>query len=587
MSNGRKLSILLFLLVTGAVLLLFAACAHSHSFSKWEITKESSCNSEGYQSRICDSCGFSEYSAIPKSGNHEIVVDSAVPAQCTVDGKTEGSHCGVCQEVFVKQESVKALGHHIVVDSAVAPTCTVDGKTEGSHCDVCQELLVPQESVNAIGHSIVVDTAISATCTMDGKTEGTHCSICQTVIVPQDVITALGHKCDDVSIIKDATCIETGTKRYYCTAWGCGYSYDETYTMPTLTATEIYNKAVEYVGEIITYDKSGAELSLATGFIISSNGRVVTNYHVIEGAYSAIITVNGTKYSIVRVLAYDSKIDLAVLQISASNLPYANICKKAVEVGSTVYAIGSSRGMTNTYSQGIITYADRVVDGVSHVQHDASITHGNSGGPLINVYGEVIGINTWAISDSQNLNFAVFVDELDNLNYSSPITLSALYDRENDVYSRLVKFTTENGTYSEGYYTVTLGRETYTTTIQERTIAYSSKDGTIQIGLWIWDKSYQEVTYVSFLFDRSDLGQEYFWYLSDTETGDKIYGYFNPKTFNENATLSYSGTNITSSSQKTNAREFAVKVLDILCSRLDSDFASIGITAEDLGFYYY
>ena len=77
-------------------------------------------------------------------------------------------------------------------------------------------------------------------------------------------------------------------------------------------------------------------------------------------------------------MAYDENIDLAVVKVNATGLTTATICKKTVSVGATVYAIGSSRGLTNTYSQGIITYANRVVDGVSHVQHDASITHGGN-----------------------------------------------------------------------------------------------------------------------------------------------------------------------------------------------------------------
>ena len=114
---------------------------------------------------------------------------------------------------------------------------------------------------------------------------------------------------------------------------------------------------------------------------------------------------------------------MAILKINATDLDYANVCKKTVQTGEAVYAIGSSRGLTNTYSQGIITQANRVVDGVVHIQHDASITNGNSGGPLLNVYGEVIGINTWGITDSQNLNFAVFTSELDNLVYGNEMTL--------------------------------------------------------------------------------------------------------------------------------------------------------------------
>ena len=220
-------------------------------------------------------------------------------------------------------------------------------------------------------------------------------------------------------------------------------------TSPTVsphkyTATEIYNQSIKYVGEITTYDKNGKEYALGTGFVISSDGNIVTNYHVIEGAYSADITVNNIKYTISSILAYDANIDLAVLKINANGLTAATICKQPVSVGSTVYAIGSSRGMTNTFSQGIITYADRIFDGVSHIQHDASITHGNSGGPLINDYGEVIGINTWGISDSQNLNFAVSADELDNLVYGSPTTLFNLFQEQSTPYGTLLSWLIEN-----------------------------------------------------------------------------------------------------------------------------------------------
>ena len=254
------------------------------------------------------------------------------------------------------------------------------------------------------------------------------------------------HQYNDGEIITKATCNQNGTKKYTCMDKSCGHSYTESYALPSYTATELYNQSVKYVGEIVTYDKGGSEYALGTGFVISSDGKIVTNYHVIEDAYSADITINDKKYTIASVLAYDADIDLAVLKIDASGLTAATICKSPVSVGSTVYAIGSSRGMTNTYSQGIITYADREIDDISYVQHDASITHGNSGGPLINIYGEVIGINTWGISDSQNLNFAVFADELDNLVYKSPITIAELTKQNLSPYQMLVDWVFNNAT---------------------------------------------------------------------------------------------------------------------------------------------
>ena len=378
---------------------------HIHAFGEWTTTKKANCTEDGVNERYC-ACGEKQ------------------------------------------TQSVSALGHTNVIDDAVAATCTTEGKTEGKHCSVCGEVIVAQTTIGKLGHVEVIDAAVSATCTMDGKTEGKHCSRCSTTLISQSVVSSPGHQYNSGEITTQATCNQSGVKTFTCTVNNCRHSYTETYSLPTYTATELYNLSVKYVGEIVTYDKSGAELALGTGFVISSDGKIVTNYHVIEGAYSADITINDKKYTISSILAYDANIDLAVLKINATGLTAATVCKNPVSVGATVYAIGSSRGMTNTYSQGIITYADRVVDGVSHVQHDASITHGNSGGPLVNVYGEVIGINTWGISDSQNLNFAVFTGELDNLVYGTPMTLAEFYEANFNAYETLLTWLLDNYNYT-------------------------------------------------------------------------------------------------------------------------------------------
>ncbi len=167
-----------------------------------------------------------------------------------------------------------------------------------------------------------------------------------------------------------------------------------------LTASEVHDKAEESVGEVVTYNQSGTELSLGSCFVYTRDGKLVTNYHVIEDAYSVKVTIDETTYGVQKVLAYDKDIDLAVLKINANNLAPLELDESTQEVGKPVYAFGSSKGLTATFSQGIITYADRIMDGVHYVQHDAAISSGNSGGPLINEYGKVIGINTMTMRDS-------------------------------------------------------------------------------------------------------------------------------------------------------------------------------------------
>lgn len=215
------------------------------------------------------------------------------------------------------------------------------------------------------------------------------------------------------------------------------------------SAEELNEQAKKYVGEITCFDKSGNAISIGTGFVYTEDGKVITNYHVIDGGYSAKIIINGVEYEIKSILGYDENIDLAILKIDGVNLAHATICEKDSATGNTIYAIGSSRGLTNTFSKGIITYYNRVLDNVSYIQHDASITNGNSGGPLINEYGEVIGVNTWGVNDSQNLNFAVSISELKNIKLDKSLTLSQLFDISFNAYDVLADWVQKNYTHVE------------------------------------------------------------------------------------------------------------------------------------------
>ena len=156
------------------------------------VTTPASCTTEGVRTYTCSVCSDSYTEAISATG-HTAVTDKAVAATCTADGKTEGSHCSVCNAVIKAQETVPATGHTAVVDKAVAATCTADGKTEGSHCSVCNTVIKAQEAVKATGHKAVTDKAIAATCIASGKTEGAHCSVCNTVIKAQETVPATGH----------------------------------------------------------------------------------------------------------------------------------------------------------------------------------------------------------------------------------------------------------------------------------------------------------------------------------------------------------------------------------------------------------
>lgn len=156
-----------------------------------------------------------------------------------------------------------------------------------------------------------------------------------------------------------------------------------------------------------------------SGIILSSDGYILTNSHVIEGATSVdVVLSTGEEYP-ATLVGQDTKTDLSVLKIDAKNLPAAELGKSAeLKVGELAVAIGNPLGLEfqGSVTAGVISALNRTmeVDGRQYtlVQTDAAINPGNSGGPLVNKYGQVIGINTVKISksDTEGMGFAIPVD---------------------------------------------------------------------------------------------------------------------------------------------------------------------------------
>lgn len=152
--------------------------------------------------------------------------------------------------------------------------------------------------------------------------------------------------------------------------------------------------------------------ALGSGFIISSDGYIVTNHHVIANAEKIEVTLHdGTVYK-GEVVGKDKLSELAVLKIDAEDLPYIEWGdSKKMEVGDWVLAIGNPLGFDNTVTAGIISGLGRsVFPNTAYgqfLQTDAAINFGNSGGPLFNMDSEVIGINTAIVAGGQNIGFAI------------------------------------------------------------------------------------------------------------------------------------------------------------------------------------
>ncbi|MEE8131776.1 MAG: trypsin-like peptidase domain-containing protein [Candidatus Paceibacterota bacterium] len=165
------------------------------------------------------------------------------------------------------------------------------------------------------------------------------------------------------------------------------------------------------------------EVGGGSGFIVSKDGLIVTNKHVVNDSKASytVFTSNGEKYE-AEVLARDPVLDLAIIKIEANNLPTVKLGDSdAIKLGQTAIAIGNALGeFRNTVSVGVVSGLSRtvmasgggIIERIENViQTDAAINQGNSGGPLLNLKGEVVGINVAMVSGAQSIGFAIPINQ--------------------------------------------------------------------------------------------------------------------------------------------------------------------------------
>ena len=155
---------------------------------------------------------------------------------------------------------------------------------------------------------------------------------------------------------------------------------------------------------------------VGSGFILTPDGFIMTNAHVVEGADEVIVTLTDNREYKAKIVGSDKRTDVAVVKIEATGLPAVKIGDSSrLKVGEWVMAIGSPFGLENTVTAGIVSAKQRDTgDYLSFIQTDVAINPGNSGGPLINMRGEVVGINSQIYSRSggfQGISFAIPMDE--------------------------------------------------------------------------------------------------------------------------------------------------------------------------------
>ncbi|WGV24387.1 HhoA/HhoB/HtrA family serine endopeptidase [Halotia branconii] len=170
-----------------------------------------------------------------------------------------------------------------------------------------------------------------------------------------------------------------------------------------------------FFGSQLPQQRQRVEKGTGSGFIISGNGEILTNAHVVDGADTVTVTLKDGRSFQGKVLGKDELTDVAVVKIQADNLPSVTLGNSdQLQPGEWAIAIGNPLGLDNSVTTGIISATGRTSNQigapdkrVEFIQTDAAINPGNSGGPLLNARGEVIGMNTAIIQGAQGLGFSI------------------------------------------------------------------------------------------------------------------------------------------------------------------------------------
>ena len=194
-----------------------------------------------------------------------------------------------------------------------------------------------------------------------------------------------------------------------------------------MTPGQVYSANVQAVVAInsVYESKDGYGEGFGSGFILTENGYVATNYHVVQSATKIFVLTHDEKTYAADLVGYDATNDIALLKIDATGLPHVNVgSSDQLAVGDQVVAIGNPLGeLTSTLTVGYISAKDRVIDTdgtvINMLQTDAAINSGNSGGPLFNMRGQVVGITTAKYTGSttsgaaiEGLGFAIPMDDV-------------------------------------------------------------------------------------------------------------------------------------------------------------------------------
>jgi len=173
-----------------------------------------------------------------------------------------------------------------------------------------------------------------------------------------------------------------------------------------LTPQEIAKRALASTLLVVSGDRNGNRLALGSGFVIAPD-LIVTNSHVLtQGRIGLVRALGSDQFLSVTVVSRDVRDDLLLLHVANLKMKPLFLDSDDPAIGDTIFAMGNPEGMEGTFSEGLVS-ALRNVGGARVIQITAPISHGSSGGPVLNTFGEVVGISTSMLVSGQNINFAV------------------------------------------------------------------------------------------------------------------------------------------------------------------------------------
>ena len=334
--------------------------ALGHNWDSGKVTKAATCTATGTKTYTCSRCKKTRTETIAATG-HKEVKDAAVAATCETTGKTEGSHCSVCNTVIKAQTTVAALGHSWDGGKvAKAATCTAAG-TKTYTCTRCKKTRT--ETIAATGHKVVKDAAVAATCETTGKTEGSHCSVCGTVLKAQTTTAALGHDYGEWKTIKAATYTEPGQAERVCRR---NASHKEYRQLPILEKAKIALSACSIQLSEQTYVYDGIEKTPTV--TITYNEKTLTegkDYQVYLAdnvnpgiAKITVIAKTDSDYTGTATITFEIRKALpenaTVIEPGAfsncTNLVNLNIKENVTEIGDNAFA--DSKNLQNIYFYG-------------------------------------------------------------------------------------------------------------------------------------------------------------------------------------------------------------------------------------------